>query len=44
MMLSGLGGYTPIIGGRGASQFDATIGHRFGSDKQLGVLIGATYD
>ena len=44
MMMSGLGGFTPIIGGRGASQFDTTIGKRFGSSKQFGALIGATYD
>ena len=44
MMLSGLGGYTPIIGGRGVSQFGATVGERLGHNKNLGVLIGATYD
>src|SRR5262245_18377576 len=43
VMLSALGGYTPIIGGRGVSQTGGTIGDRFG-DKRLGVLIGATYD
>ncbi len=43
-MLSGLGGYTPIIGGRGVSQTGATIGQRFGPDKALGVLLGGTYD
>ena len=43
VMLSALGGYTPIIGGRGVSQTDGTIGDRF-ADKRLGVLIGATYD
>ena len=43
-MLSGMGGYTPIIGGRGADQFGATMGRRFGSNNQLGVLVGATYD
>jgi TonB-dependent receptor len=42
--LYGLGGYTPIIGGRGVSQFGGTVGHRFGSDKKLGVLFGGTYD
>jgi TonB-dependent receptor len=44
VMLSGMGGYTPIIGGRGVSQFDATFGRRFGSDNRLGVLLGGTYD
>ena len=44
VMLSAMGGYTPIIGGRGADQFGATIGRRFGSDHKLGVLVGGTYD
>jgi TonB-dependent receptor len=39
-----LGGYTPIIGGRGIMQGDATMGQRFGASKKLGVLFGATYD
>jgi len=44
IMASALGGYTPIIGGRGVSQTGATIGQRFGRDKAFGVLIGGTYD
>jgi len=44
MSLFGLGGYTPIIGGRGVDQFGATVGQRFGLKKQLGILIGGTYD
>jgi TonB-dependent receptor len=40
----GLGGYTPILGGRGVDQFGATVGQRFGARKQLGVLLGGTYD
>src|SRR5258707_7422049 len=44
VMLSALGGYTPIIGGRGVSQTGGTIGQRFGADKRLGVLVGGTYD
>jgi TonB-dependent receptor len=40
----GLGGYTPIIGGRLVDQFGATVGQRFGVKKQFGVLIGGTYD
>jgi TonB-dependent receptor len=43
VMFSALGGYTPIIGGRGVSQTGGTIGDRF-AGKRLGVLIGATYD
>jgi TonB-dependent receptor len=42
--LYGLGGYTPIIGGRGVDQFGATVGQRFGARKELGVLLGGTYD
>jgi len=42
--LYGLGGYTPIIGGRGVDQFGGTVGHRFGTNKKLGVLFGGTYD
>ncbi|HET9832100.1 MAG TPA: TonB-dependent receptor [Vicinamibacterales bacterium] len=44
VMLSALGGYTPIIGGRGVTQTGGTIGKRFGADKRAGVLIGGTYD
>lgn len=40
----GLGGYTPIIGGRAVDQFGTTIGKRFGPQKRLGVLFGGTYD
>ncbi len=40
----GLGGYTPIIGGRGLSQFGGTIGQRFGPQKRLCVMFGGTYD
>jgi TonB-dependent receptor len=44
VMASAMGGYTPIVGGRGVSQTGATIGQRLGPDKRLGVLIGGTYD
>jgi hypothetical protein len=44
VMASVLGGYTPIIGGRGVSQASATFGQRFGPDNRVGVLIGGTYD
>jgi TonB-dependent receptor len=40
----GLGGYTPIDNGRSVDQFGATFGQRFGSKKQLGILIGGSYD
>jgi len=42
--LYGIGGYTPIIGGRGVDQLGGTIGKRFGASKKLGILIGGTYD
>jgi len=43
-MISATGGFTPIIGGRGVDQFNATLGRRFGADNKLGILIGGTYD
>ena len=42
--LFGIGGHTPILQGRGVSQFGGTIGKRFGKEKKLGVLFGGTYD
>jgi TonB-dependent receptor len=42
--LFGLGGYTPILNGRTASQFGGTVGQRFGKKKQLGLLFGGSYD
>jgi TonB-dependent receptor len=42
--LYGIGGYTPIIGGRTADQMGGTVGKRFGPDKKLGLLLGGTYD
>ena len=44
VMVSALGGFTPIVGGRGVSQESITLGKRFGRDNKLGVLIGGTYD
>src|SRR5438552_9693136 len=41
---SGMGGYTPIVNGRGLVETAATVGQRFGTSKRLGVLIGGTYD
>lgn len=43
MSLESTGGYTPIIGGRPAYQFDGTVGRRF-MDNKLGALLGASYD
>src|ERR1700722_5120986 len=42
--LSGMGGYMPILGGRGQVETTGTIGKRFGSDKRFGALIGGSYD
>jgi len=42
--LESTGGYTPIIGGRPAYQFDGTLGKRFLDEKRLGVLISGSYD
>lgn len=42
--LLGLGGYTPITGGRNLYQFDGTVGQRFGPDKKFGALFGFSYD
>jgi TonB-dependent receptor len=42
--LSGMGGYTPIVGGRGLVETTGTVGKRFGSSKRWGALIGGSYD
>ena len=42
--LSGMGGYTPIVNGRGLVETTGTVGERFGSAKKLGALIGFSYD
>lgn len=42
--LSGMGGYTPIQGGKTLNAFSATAGKRFGVSKKFGVLFGGTYD
>ena len=42
--VSGMGGYTPIVNGRGLVETAATIGQRFGTNKRFGALIGGTYD
>ena len=42
--LSGMGGYMPILGGRGQVESTGTVGQRFGHDKKFGVLIGGSYD
>jgi TonB-dependent receptor len=42
--VSGMGGYTPIINGRGLIETAGTVGKRFGANKRVGALIGGTYD
>ncbi|PYU41443.1 MAG: hypothetical protein DMG54_19825 [Acidobacteria bacterium] len=42
--LNGMGGYTPIVNGRGLVETAATMGQRFGSDKRFGALIVGTCD
>ncbi|HEV2171916.1 MAG TPA: TonB-dependent receptor, partial [Nitrospira sp.] len=44
LSLSEMGGYTPIIGGRGLTESTATIGQRFGAQKRFGILMGGSYD
>jgi TonB-dependent receptor len=40
----GMGGYTPIAGGRHLDQFGVTAGKRFGREERLGVMFGGSYD
>ena len=42
--LGSIGGYTPIVNGRGITEETGTIGQRFGVNKQFGFLIGGSYD
>ena len=42
--VSGMGGYMPILGGRGQVETTGTVGQRFGAQKRFGVLIGGSYD
>ncbi len=44
LSLFGIGGYNPILSGRGNDQFGGTIGHRLGRERKLGLLFGGTYD
>jgi TonB-dependent receptor len=41
---TGLGGYTPIIHGRGNTTETGTFGKRLGASKKLGFIIGGSYD
>src|SRR5438552_8596055 len=42
--LSGMGGYTPIVNGRGLIETAGTVGQRCGAHNRFGALIGGTYD
>ena len=42
--ISGLGGYTPIQGGRGNTTETATFGRRFGINKKFGFIAGGSFD
>jgi len=42
--VSSIGGYTPIVNGRGLTEEAGTIGQRFGRNKKFGALIGGSYD
>lgn len=44
LVVNGIGGYTPILGGREVGQIASTVGNRFGADKRFGILFGFTYD
>jgi TonB-dependent receptor len=44
MTFGEMGGYTPIVNGRGLTEATGTIGRRFGTQKRLGLLIGGSYD
>jgi len=41
---SGMGGYTPIMGGRPLDAFTGTAGKRFGVSKRFGALLSGSYD
>jgi TonB-dependent receptor len=42
--LGAVGGYTPIINGRGETEETGTVGYRFGQAKKFGVIFGGSYD
>jgi len=42
--VSGMSGYTPILGGRGLVETTGTVGKRFGAHKKWGALVGGSYD
>src|ERR1700737_28991 len=42
--VSGMGGYTPIMGGRPLDAFTGTAGRRFGPDTRFVALLSGSYD
>ena len=44
LSVMGMGGYTPIAGGRSLYQTSTTMGQRFGANHQFGILVGGSYD
>lgn len=44
LSLLGMGGYTPITGGRNEYQFAGTAGQRFGANNKFGAIFGFSYD
>jgi TonB-dependent receptor len=42
--ITGLGGITPIQGGRGNTTETATFGQRFGASRKFGFIVGGSYD
>src|SRR6201981_2041353 len=44
LYVNGIGGYTPIVGGRSLYELDGTVGKRFGESNRLGGIFGASYE
>lgn len=44
LSFSSMGGYTPIVNGRGLTEDTGTVGRRFGPDKKFGAILGGSYD
>jgi TonB-dependent receptor len=42
--VAGMGGFTPILGGRNVIETTGTVGQRFGTSKKFGILVGGSYD
>jgi TonB-dependent receptor len=44
LAFTGIGGATPIMGGRNVTLASGTVGERWGQDKRWGALVGGSYD